>query len=302
MSAFTGQLKRNQMESMKARSAGPTTPSTASAAGFGDRKPFKDACMLPASRIVPDPDQPRKTFAAESIARTAQSLTAVGQLVPIIVRYDRANDRYIIVDGERRHRAATLAGLADLSCVVESEANRETILEIQLVVNALREDVNPMEQARAWQRLAESRKMSLRDLAKMLNYDHTVIGRKISLLDLPEDIQTAIENKAISQETGIGLAQIADPVKQAELAAQAKENDLPRGELREVVKASKAGKPTATGNAGTGKVKPPIARTFKFPGGLRIEATRAKGLDPLTLVEAPRSAPAEVEAELPQAG
>ena len=305
MSAIKDRIKRNSAESTQSRTTIPTGPaaSSASIAEFKNRKQFKNACILPTAKIDPDLDQPRKTFPAESIARLSQSLTAVGQLVPLIVRYNEPTDRYIILDGERRYQAATLAGLFELACVVESEANRDTILEIQLVVNALREDVNPMEQARAWGRLADSKKMSLRDLAKMLNYDHSVIGRKISLLDLPEEIQAAIEAKEISQEMGIGLALVDDPTEQAELAERIKAGDMTRQEMRQRAAQRKAtGKGGATKPKAKAKPKPRTTWTYKGEAGLRITAERAKGIDLTALLVGMESAVEQIRGELANAG
>ena len=298
MLGIRDRLKQNQTESTLPRSAPPATANTPKGiAGFKDRKKFEGACILPIAKIVPDPDQPRKTFSDDSITRTAASLTSIGQLVPILVRYDEPADSFIIIDGERRFRAATLAGLVELSCVVDNEANRETVLEIQLVVNALREDVNPMEQARAWARLAEIRRVSIRELARSLNYDHSMVGRKISLLSLPEEIQAAIEANQIPQETGIALAQVADPVKQAELSERAIKGDLPRSELRQQTAKSSR---TRSAKARTkGKSKPITSRTFKEnSGGYRITIERAKGINPATMLEALQLAVAQVEAEM----
>lgn len=294
----SNKLKENQAATMQPRTTTPATSSAPSSAvaDHKNRKQFKGACILPIAKIGPDPDQPRKSFPEDSIERLSRSLTGVGQLIPIIVRYVASEDRYLIVDGERRYRAALLTPLTDLTCVVDSEATRDTILEIQLVVNALREDVNPMEQARAWQRLAESRKMTHRALAEMLNYDHTVIGRKISLLGLPDDIQAAIEAGEITQEQGIGINQVDDPIRQAELAARAKAGDLTRAELRKETKKRTAGK----GGKTKGKAKVATKRTFKADAGLRITAERAKGIEPAALAEAFERLAAEIRAELAQ--
>lgn len=286
LGSLKDRLKQNQAEATTPRSTVSASTSTSAGGGFRHRLPFKDACKLPLDKIDPDPDQPRKTFADDSIERTARSLLSVGQIVPIIVRHDQAADRFILIDGERRYRAAQVAGLAELSAVVDNKANAETVLEIQLVVNALREDVNPMEQARAWERLARLNGKSLRELAEMLNYDHTVIGRKISLLSLPDEIQADIEGKRISQETGIALARIEDPAEQAALAERAKAGELPRSELRERIArprtAAAPGKPKGRG----GKVKLPARVVFRGEGGVRIAAERARGVDMLTAVAA----------------
>jgi ParB family chromosome partitioning protein len=117
----------------------------------------KNAVEIPLEKIVADPDQPRREFDEEELGRLAESLRTRGQLQPIRVRWDEGSAKYMILIGERRFRAAGMAGLPSLSAVVvEGELAPADRLAIQLVENCLREDLGPIEQARAYKALMEA--------------------------------------------------------------------------------------------------------------------------------------------------
>ena len=130
----------------------------------GDQERFtglgriKNAFLIPLDRIAPDPNQPRKDFKPEALERLAVSLKERGQLQPIRVRWNAPLDRWIIIAGERRWRAAALAGMATVAAVEASQPlTEDEILEDQLVENCVRSDLLPVEQARAFKTLMESR-------------------------------------------------------------------------------------------------------------------------------------------------
>ena len=182
--------------------------------------------------------------------------------------------------------------------MVDDGKNPDVILEIQLVVNALREDVNAMEQARAWERLAKLRGKSLRELAEMLNYDHTVVGRKISLTRLPEEIQADVESGAISQEEGIALAKVDDPAEQADLHRQVKAKSISRDDLRARTRkpAGQGGSAQARSKAGSATL---TSRRFKADG-IKFEAvaTRKEGFTRDAYLAALEAEAAKVRAEI----
>jgi len=106
----------------------------------------KNAIEVPLDKIIPDPDQPREEFEPESLERLADSLRTRGQLQPIRVRWDEAQSKYALICGERRWRAARIAGMATMSCVVsEGPLDVGELLALQLVENCLREDLRPIE-------------------------------------------------------------------------------------------------------------------------------------------------------------
>lgn len=146
------------------------------------------------TRIVPDQDQPRKEFADDELDRLASSLKADGQLEPIRVRYDSDRDRYVIVCGERRYRAARRAGLRSLLAIVdERDLQPDRLTHLQLVENALRVDLSPMESARAYDALMSTWNCTQQELAQRLNISESKVSRALALLRLPADAQADIE-------------------------------------------------------------------------------------------------------------
>jgi len=295
----SGALRGNMAESLARRPSIALATTPADQAGqFTGRAKLVGACTIEVGRLVADEDQPRKSFSSESIERLASSIRTRGQLVPILARWSPEIDRYVIVDGERRFRAAIQAGLANLAAVDVTHASAEDVLEIQLVTNALREDVQPVEQARSYRKLMEAKGYSQRQLAERLSVDHTTITRALAMLSLPGPIQEAVDAGEIRPQTAYELSRVDDPSEQAELAERARAGDLKREELRQrVTKSPKGGKAGAGGrNAKAAKL--PSARTFRTASGIRITAERGRGVDPLALVEALREALGQAEAEV----
>lgn len=303
-------LRANMNASMERRPAianGANAPASSNRQ-FEGRRTLGNGCRIKTDRIRSDPGQPRKTFGTEADGRLADNMRVRGQLVPILVRWDAEANVYVVIDGDRRFRAATQAGLPEMTCVVENESDPDAILEMQLIANALREDVSPVEQARAWQRLMESQGLTQRQLADKLGYTHGTITKKVALLDLPEAIQADVDSGRIKAETGYFIAQVADPAEQEAMAEQAKAGNLKRDEARDRASQSRsaASKMTGQGDASKAKAKarPKVitSRTFKGEGGLRITVERARGLDLAALLAAMEHAVETIRGELAQAG
>lgn len=296
MIGTTDAMRANRADSLGRRPASAQATATTSGGNrkFEGRANHGKSSRIRLDRLAADPTQPRKTFAPEPLQRLADSMRVRGQLVPILVRWDEGADRYVVIDGERRYRAAQVAKLADMACVVEDEADPSEILELQLVTNALREDVDPIEQAHAWERLIQAKGYSHAELAERLGYDRSTITRTVGLTRLPEPIQQSVASGEIAPQTGYELSRVADPDEQSRLADEARAGTLRRDDLKGAGRAA-PGKPRAKGRGL--KVKLVTSRTWKGPTGLRIEATRAKGLDMLSLLETMRAAVADLEAE-----
>jgi ParB family chromosome partitioning protein len=196
------------------------------------------AYAIPVDRIEPDPGQPRREFGGEELGRLAASLKARGQLQPVRVRWDEGRGVYVILAGERRWRAAKLAGLEALSCVVqEGDLTEDERLMVQLVENALREDLKPVEQARAFRRLMDARGYSTRDLADELHVAQSSVVRALSLLGLPAEVQDRVDGGSLPATTASELARIAEPDLQAEAARAAVEQGMNRAEVTDLVRA-----------------------------------------------------------------
>jgi ParB family chromosome partitioning protein len=196
-------------------------------------KAIKGALMLPLDRVTPDPEQPRKEFDPEALERLAASLKDRGQVQPIRVRWDQGMERWIIIAGERRWRAARIAGLEAIAAVeAQGTLDPDAILEEQLVENCLRDDLKPIEQARAFEALLRRRGWSMRQLGEHLHLNHSAISRALSLLDLPEELREAIDAGSVAPSTGQEIAKVKDPEQRQALADQALAGQLVHREAR----------------------------------------------------------------------
>ena len=150
---------------------------------------------LPIDAIEPNPLQPRSVFVAERLGDLAQSIRANGIIQPLIVRH--VNGKYQLVAGERRWRAARLAGLAEVPVVVQDFAT-DRLLEVALIENIQREDLNPIEVAQALDRLAREHSLSHEDIGQRTGKDRTTVTNLIRLLRLPQDIQLLVAEHRLS--------------------------------------------------------------------------------------------------------
>lgn len=167
------------------------------------------------SHIDPNPLQPRTIFDATRIQELAASIQANGIIQPLIVR--KKGDRYEIIAGERRLRAAKLANLADVPVVVQDYAD-ERLLEIALVENIQREDLNPMETAQALERLVREMGLSHEEIAIRTGKDRTTITNLIRLLRLPQEVQLLLAERRLSMGHARALLGLPTPELQKELA------------------------------------------------------------------------------------
>jgi ParB family transcriptional regulator, chromosome partitioning protein len=263
---------------------------------FEGRKKHPGACRISVDRITPDANQPRTEFDPEALERLAASLKARGQLQPIRVRWAAESAAYVIVVGERRWRAAMEAGMETLDCIViEGDLSPEDLLEDQLVENAIREDLKPIEQARSYRLLMEARGLTHRDLAERLNVAHTTVTRALGLLELPESVQAQVDSDAISATTAYAIATgLDDPEAQREVAERVISEKLSRAETVEVVRQkakagggkSKAASSKKSRGPGKGKVELPTERTLKTAVGIKVVASARKGFDVATWIQA----------------
>jgi ParB family chromosome partitioning protein len=184
----------------------------------------RNANEIPVERIHRDPNQPREEFDEEALARLAESLRTRGQLQPIRVRWDEAQGVYLIVCGERRWRAARMAGLATVTAIVaEGEIPPAELLAMQLVENCLREDLRPVEQARAYRSLMDANGWSIRQLAGELALDHSGVAKTLALLELPGPVQQEVDRGGLPPAAGYELSKLDDPAAQEELGRRAVE-------------------------------------------------------------------------------
>jgi ParB family chromosome partitioning protein len=173
---------------------------------------------LPVSLIDPNPLQPRTVFQENRLQELADSIRANGIIQPIIVR--RNADRFELIAGERRWRAARLAGLEMVPVVVQELAN-DKLLEISLIENIQREDLNPMEVAVAYDRLAREHNLSHEEIGRRTGKDRATITNMIRLLKLPSEIQLLLAEHRLSMGHARALLGLADPDLQRQVGDQA---------------------------------------------------------------------------------
>lgn len=270
------------------------TPSAGAGRHVGAGR-LKSGAEIATDRIAPDPNQPRTEFDADAIARLAESLKTHGQIQPITVRWSESMGQYLIVSGERRWRAAALAGRATMSAVIlDGEHNESHILEIQLVENALREDLKPIEQARAYRALMDRNGWTGARVAEALHIDPSSVTRALALLELPCTVQEAVAAGDLSPSVAYEIGK-APAEAQADVAARAMAEGMSRAEVVEAVRersprSSRAGK----GRAGKPKARKTSATIRTAAGKLTLENRR--GVDDETFLAALAEAAAQIQA------
>ncbi|BDG61864.1 ParB/RepB/Spo0J family partition protein [Caldinitratiruptor microaerophilus] len=178
---------------------------------------------LPLDRIRPNPRQPRKAFAPEALEELAASIREHGVVQPVLVR--PVDGGYELVAGERRWRAARAAGLERIPAVVR-EITPAKAMEIALIENLQREDLNPLEEAEAYRVLLEEHGLSHEELARRLGKSRPQISNTLRLLQLPQPVQALVASGVLSMGHAKVLLGVEDPQRQAELATRATRDGL----------------------------------------------------------------------------
>jgi ParB family transcriptional regulator, chromosome partitioning protein len=230
----------------------------------------RDALLIPTDKIQRDDGQPREDFEETALERLAESLRTRGQLQPIRVRWDEGRGAYVLVMGERRWRAATMAGIPTMSCIVhDGLVEPDELLALQLVENALREDLKPVEQAKAYRRLMDAHGWSGNQLARELSVDQAAVSRTLALLNLPAAVQALVEAGDLAPRTAYEISKLPDSEAQVEMADQAVAGGITRDQVQATVKARKLGK---------SKAEPGAKREYKYPDGARVTVTLPPGM------------------------
>jgi ParB family chromosome partitioning protein len=171
---------------------------------------------LPLSRIKPNPFQPRKHFAPESLQELKASIQAHGVLQPVVVR--SAQGGFELIAGERRFRAAQAAGLASIPAVVRDGVSDQGMLELAMVENLQRADLNPIEKARGLA-LLQDRGATQEEVAKAVGLQRSTVANFLRLLELPESVQKVVAEGLVTMGHARALLGAADPRRIEELCA-----------------------------------------------------------------------------------
>lgn len=210
--------------------------------GGGPRGSF----LCPVEQIRPNPDQPRKRFDEQSLESLAVTIKEKGVLQPLLVR--RVGNRYELIAGERRLRAAKKAGLEEVPVLIR-EAEESDRLELSVLENIQREDLNPIEEARAYKQMLDRLELTQEELARRVGKDRSSVANTVRLLQLPREIQEDIAEGRLSSGHARAILALDREVMQLKLWAQIKDKGLSVREAEKHVHEMKEGK--------AGKEKPP---------------------------------------------
>jgi ParB family chromosome partitioning protein len=183
--------------------------------------------------IDPNMNQPRKKFDDQSLNKLAQSIKTYGIVQPIIVQ--RNGERYMIIAGERRYRAARLAGLETVPAVVK-EYSRQAFMEVSLVENLQREDLNPIEEAEAMRMLMDEYKLKQEDLSERLGMSRSAIANTLRLLSLPADVRELVISGEITSGHARCLVVIPSDEEKTRIAKKIVELGLSVRATEELIK------------------------------------------------------------------
>ena len=189
--------------------------------------------MVKLSKVEPNREQPRKNFDEDSLQELAESLKQFGMLQPILVQ--NRGDYYEIIAGERRWRAAKIAGLKEVPVIVRELTDQE-IVEISLIENIQREDLNPIEEAQAYKRLLTEFHLKQDEVAERVSKSRTAVTNSMRLLKLCDEVQKMVVDDMISTGHARALISIEDPEEQYLIAQKIFDEKLSVREVEKLVK------------------------------------------------------------------
>ena len=183
--------------------------------------------------IIPNRFQPREVFDEKALKELVVSIKEHGVIQPIIVR--SVNGKYEIIAGERRYKASALAGLTKIPAIVRDLDDKESS-KVALLENLQRRNLNPVEEARTYQKILEIDQMTQEELARTMGKSQSAVANKIRLLSLPDEIQEYLLKEELSERHARALLNIEDPEKQKEMAKKVIENKMSVRSLEDEIK------------------------------------------------------------------
>ena len=199
---------------------------------------------IPIDQIEPNPDQPRREFDETAMQELAASIQTMGIIAPITLRQVSEN-HYQIIAGERRWRASQIAGLTAIPAYIRT-ANDESVMELALVENIQREDLNAIEIALAYEHLAEASGMTQEKISERIGKSRTAVTNYMRLLKLPAQIQMALKNREIDMGHARALLALDSPSLQLKLFKEVQKNQYSVRKVEEMVQALKNGEDVQT--------------------------------------------------------
>jgi ParB family transcriptional regulator, chromosome partitioning protein len=248
----------------------PSDVARSSAAGLAARPAIEE---IPINQIDPNPYQPRNNFDEESLAGLTASIRELGVLQPILVRQMR-EDRYAIIAGERRWRAAKRAGLQFIPVIVR-QVNDELTLQHALVENLHRDDLNPLEEAAAYQQLVEDFDLTQEEVAQKVGKSRSAVANLLRLFQLPPQVQRLVAEGRVSAGHAKALLGTPDRAFQESLARRVATDGLSVRETEEAVRQRNG----LAGSPGGSPGSPGTRSKLRAPGLLELEELLAEQLD-----------------------
>ena len=185
----------------------------------------EDISTLRISEIEPNKNQPRKSFNNETLKQLADSIREHGVLQSLIVRSIASGD-YMIIAGERRWRAAKMAGLSEIPVLIRDDLSEEQAMQIAMIENLQRENLNPIEEALGYKELIDKFGMTQDKLAQVLGKARSSVANSLGLLSLPNGVQELLRNGSLSAGHCKALKKVKDAALMTELAHKAAEGEL----------------------------------------------------------------------------
>ena len=231
------------MEALIPRAAKPAVPAQAAPEGASVAI-AAGAVKVKLTQIEPNRSQPRKVFDEEALQELASSIKQYGLLQPILVQDKK--DHYEIIAGERRWRASRLAGLKEVPVIIRDDSPQE-IVELSLIENIQREDLNPMEEAQAYRRLLEEFELTQEQVAERVGKNRATVANALRLLRLSPEVQNMVIDGRLSAGHARALVAVEDQNEQARLAVQIVTEGLSVRETEALIKkwSKKPAKPKA---------------------------------------------------------
>ncbi len=229
--------------------------------------------MVDIYQVEPDREQPRKDFDEEKLEELAESIRQYGVLQPLLVQ--KKDEYYKIIAGERRWRAAKLAGVHEVPIIIKDYTQEET-LEISLIENIQRQDLNPIEEARAYERLLREYHLTQEEIAQRVGKSRSAIANCLRYLNLQEQVQSMMMEGVLSAGHAKVLLGIEDRELQYTLALRVMDEDLSVRQLEKVLQQMKKSQPQAAPPAPANPIYHSVEERMKEVLGTKVIVTQGK--------------------------
>lgn len=240
---------------------------------FGESSRDKEAEMISVSVIVPNEWQPRREFEEKALQGLADSIKEHGVVQPVIVR--PKDGTFELIAGERRLRAAQLAGLSEIPALVREYTDRETA-EIALIENLQREDLNPLEEGLAYKRMIGEYRFTQEKMAELVGKSRSYVTNMIRLLDLCDEVKNMVIERKITAGQARPLLGLSNAAEQIALARRIVEEDLSARRVEEILRTGKERKKTRPANRADAYIRD-LEEQLVMAVGARVRIKVGKG-------------------------